>query len=307
MTSFLHPASWIHLDWVLLVVVAWLLIGVLGVLALRRFRLVAIVLFPVGALFSVLLLAVSLSAVFSDAGNCDPAARPAATPVPFAAGQPVGFLLDADRRRLGRRLGLCGGLLSPGRGHAARPDLPGVPRVSGQHCHGGAGRRCLCLHGGVGNHGVFFLLSGAGQSPHSRNPQRRLPLHADRAHRRFRHPAVFRFAAGQHRRLHLCQHARAAPDAVLGLAGICAGGVWFWRQGGPVAAARLAARGASGGTVTFFGPDERRHAQDRALRHSARFVRPAAGADLVVGRAADGRWAWSPPCLAWCFRPCRWR
>ncbi|HEX5697163.1 MAG TPA: hydrogenase 4 subunit B [Rhodoferax sp.] len=66
MTSFFHPASWIHLDWVLLVVVAWLLIGVLGVLALRRFRLVAIVLFPVGALFSVLLLAVALSAVFSD-------------------------------------------------------------------------------------------------------------------------------------------------------------------------------------------------------------------------------------------------
>lgn len=66
MTSFFHPATWVHLDWVLVVVVAWLLIGVLGVLALRRFRLVAIVLFPVGALFSVLLLGVALSAVFSD-------------------------------------------------------------------------------------------------------------------------------------------------------------------------------------------------------------------------------------------------
>ena len=65
MTSFLHPATWVHLDWVLVVVVAWLLIGLVGVLALRRFRFVAIVLFPVGALFSVLLLAVSLSAVFS--------------------------------------------------------------------------------------------------------------------------------------------------------------------------------------------------------------------------------------------------
>jgi len=65
MTSFLHPATWVHLDWVLVVVVAWLLIGVLGVLALRRFRFVAIVLFPIGAVFSVLLLAVSLSAVFS--------------------------------------------------------------------------------------------------------------------------------------------------------------------------------------------------------------------------------------------------
>ncbi|PKO61257.1 MAG: hydrogenase 4 subunit B [Betaproteobacteria bacterium HGW-Betaproteobacteria-18] len=65
MTSFNHPATWVHLDWVLVVVVAWLLIGVLGVVALRRFRLVAIVLFPIGALFSVLLLGVSVSAVFS--------------------------------------------------------------------------------------------------------------------------------------------------------------------------------------------------------------------------------------------------
>lgn len=66
MTSSLHPATWVHLDWVLVVVLAWLLIGVLGVLALRRFKLVAIVLFPLGALFSLLLLAVALSAVFAD-------------------------------------------------------------------------------------------------------------------------------------------------------------------------------------------------------------------------------------------------
>ncbi|MGB4361768.1 MAG: hydrogenase 4 subunit B, partial [Rhodoferax sp.] len=67
MTSSLHPATWVHLDWVLVVVLAWLLIGVFGVLALRRFRLVAIVLFPLGALFSLLLLVVALSAVFADA------------------------------------------------------------------------------------------------------------------------------------------------------------------------------------------------------------------------------------------------
>lgn len=66
MTSLFHPATWIHLDWVLLVVVAWLMIGLLGVVALRRFRLVALVLFPMGALCSLLLVAVSLSAVFSD-------------------------------------------------------------------------------------------------------------------------------------------------------------------------------------------------------------------------------------------------
>lgn len=65
MNSFTHPASWVHLDWVLVVVVAWLLIGLLGVVALRRFRFVAIVLFPAGAICSLLLMAVALSAVFS--------------------------------------------------------------------------------------------------------------------------------------------------------------------------------------------------------------------------------------------------
>jgi hydrogenase-4 component B len=36
---FVDPASWLHLDWVLLVVVAWLLIGVAGIFALRRLAL----------------------------------------------------------------------------------------------------------------------------------------------------------------------------------------------------------------------------------------------------------------------------
>lgn len=67
MTSFAHPAAWIHLDWVLVVVAAWLLIGVLGVFALRRFRLVAVVLFPVGGFFSLLLLGLALSAAGSGA------------------------------------------------------------------------------------------------------------------------------------------------------------------------------------------------------------------------------------------------
>ncbi len=66
MNSFTHPAMWVHLDWVLVVVSAWLLIGLLGVVALRRFRFVATVLFPAGAVFSLLLMAVALSAIFSD-------------------------------------------------------------------------------------------------------------------------------------------------------------------------------------------------------------------------------------------------
>ena len=60
-----HPASWLHLDWVLLVVVAWLLIGVAGIFALRRLALVARVLFPIGGAFGLLLFGVALTSLMS--------------------------------------------------------------------------------------------------------------------------------------------------------------------------------------------------------------------------------------------------
>ena len=56
------PSGWVHLDWVLVVVVAWLLIGVAGVMALRRLRLIATVLFPLSALCSLVLLVVAFDA-----------------------------------------------------------------------------------------------------------------------------------------------------------------------------------------------------------------------------------------------------
>ncbi len=62
---FLDPTNWVHLDWVLLVVTAWLLIGVAGVFALHRLALVARVLFPVGGAFGLLLFGVALSAIVS--------------------------------------------------------------------------------------------------------------------------------------------------------------------------------------------------------------------------------------------------
>ncbi|MBT3067429.1 hydrogenase 4 subunit B [Rhodoferax sp. U11-2br] len=65
MNSFAPAATWIHLDWVLLVVVTWLLIGVAGIAALRRFRIVSTLLFPLGAVASVGLMAVALSATFA--------------------------------------------------------------------------------------------------------------------------------------------------------------------------------------------------------------------------------------------------
>ena len=66
MISSFHLAEWAHLDWVLVVVVAWLFIGGMGIAALRRFRWVAIFLFPLGACFSILLIGVGLSAAFGE-------------------------------------------------------------------------------------------------------------------------------------------------------------------------------------------------------------------------------------------------
>jgi formate hydrogenlyase subunit 3/multisubunit Na+/H+ antiporter MnhD subunit len=58
---------WLHLDWALVVVATWLLIGLVGVFALRRLRFVARVLFPAGGAVGVLLFAVALGAIFNGA------------------------------------------------------------------------------------------------------------------------------------------------------------------------------------------------------------------------------------------------
>lgn len=63
MNGLADPAAWVHLDWVLVLVAGWLLIGVAGVFALRRLRFVATILFPAGGLVALALLGVALSAV----------------------------------------------------------------------------------------------------------------------------------------------------------------------------------------------------------------------------------------------------
>jgi hydrogenase-4 component B len=54
----------IQLDWVLVVVAAWLLVGLLGVFALRRFRFVSRVLFPAGGAAALALFGIAASALF---------------------------------------------------------------------------------------------------------------------------------------------------------------------------------------------------------------------------------------------------
>jgi hydrogenase-4 component B len=54
---------WLHLDWVLVVMAGWLLLGVAGVIALRRLALVAHLFFPIGGLLGLALFGIALDAM----------------------------------------------------------------------------------------------------------------------------------------------------------------------------------------------------------------------------------------------------
>jgi len=60
------PSGWLHLHWILALAGAWLVIGVLGVFALRRLAFVARVLFPAGGLLAAALFAIALAAIGAD-------------------------------------------------------------------------------------------------------------------------------------------------------------------------------------------------------------------------------------------------
>jgi formate hydrogenlyase subunit 3/multisubunit Na+/H+ antiporter MnhD subunit len=58
---------WLLLDWAMVLVIVWLLIGLAGAWALRRFELVSQVLFPLGGAVGVVLAGVALAALFAPA------------------------------------------------------------------------------------------------------------------------------------------------------------------------------------------------------------------------------------------------
>ena len=61
-----HPADWLALDGMLLVLAAWFAIGVAGIAALRRLAFVARVLFPIGGVFALVLAVLALGSVFGE-------------------------------------------------------------------------------------------------------------------------------------------------------------------------------------------------------------------------------------------------
>lgn len=81
MSSVPPLTQWLHIDWMLVVVGAWLLVGVAGVLALHRLALVSRVLFPIGGLLGLALFGLALHAVF---GTPEAAVLPIGLPaLPF--------------------------------------------------------------------------------------------------------------------------------------------------------------------------------------------------------------------------------
>src|SRR5512140_2274300 len=81
LTELTVAGHWLRLDWMLLVAAGWLLIGVAGVLGLRRFTFVSRILFPAGGVLGLLLFGLSLAAVF---GNPQVAVLPVGLPtLPF--------------------------------------------------------------------------------------------------------------------------------------------------------------------------------------------------------------------------------
>jgi len=65
MDAVLEPARWLPLDWVLVVAAGWLLVGVLGLFALRNLGWVAKVFFPAGGALALALFGIALAAMFA--------------------------------------------------------------------------------------------------------------------------------------------------------------------------------------------------------------------------------------------------
>jgi hydrogenase-4 component B len=63
MSELTSPAQWLLLDWLLVVLAGWLVVGALGVAALHRFNFVSRVLFPTGGLLGLALAGLALAAL----------------------------------------------------------------------------------------------------------------------------------------------------------------------------------------------------------------------------------------------------
>ncbi len=123
------------------------------------------------------------------------------------------------------------GLFPLERRDRARPHLLPVPRVPRGDGAGAGRRRRVRVHGRVGDDGAGVVLPRHHRPPHPGDPPRRLPVPADRARRRDRHPALLRRAAGRQRRLHVRLDAFAHADRRMAHGRLLPGARRLRRQG----------------------------------------------------------------------------
>ena len=209
MTSLPSPGHWLAHRLVLVVAAGWLAVGAVGVVALHRLAFVARVLFPLGGLLGLVL--------------SRPGARGAAAVRREVAVLPIGlpslpfhlrldslaafFLLVIGAASAGISV-FAAGYFRKGEGtppgllcleyHVFLASMVGVVLADDAYA--------FMVMWETMALSSFFLVTANHRI--ARGAQRGLPVHHDGAHRRHRHPAVLRRAAGQHRRLHLRQHAR---------------------------------------------------------------------------------------------------
>ena len=273
MSGLASPLDWVHLDWVLLLVVGWLLIGVAGVLALRNLRVVATVLFPLSGVCSLVL------AVRGRARG--DSVRPRWRCCPLGLPQlPFHLRLDTLSAFF---LMVIGGVSA------------GVSAFAAGYFRQGEGTPpgliCLEYHVFLASMAMvvmaddayvfmvvwetmalssFFLVMANHRIPEIRQAGYLYMLVAHiGALGILLCFGVLQANTGDYTFANMrAQHL----SPFWGSRGICAGRVWFWCQGGHLAAACLAARGASGRTVADVRADERRHAEDCAVRHAAGLV-----------------------------------
>ena len=296
---------WLHLDWVLVVVAAWLLVGTLGVFALRRLRFVARVLFPVGGLIGLALFGLALGALF---GGPEVAVLPIGLPtLPFHLrldSLSAFFLMVIGATSAGISA-FAAGYFRKGEGtppgllcleyHVFLASMVGVVLADDAYA--------FMVMWETMALSSFFLVTANHRIPEVRSAGYLYLLVA--------HVGaigillcfgVLQANTGDYTFANMRAQALSPFWASIALR---AGGVRLRRQGRHPAAARLAARGAPGGAVAGVGADERGDAQDRDLRPAARDLRPAAHAAVVVGRACCWRSAWPRPCSAWSSPRCR--
>ncbi len=216
------------------------------------------------------------------------AARLAGSAVSSSARRAVRVLPGAARQRQCGDLAVLVRLLPGRRNDGTRAHLFPVPRVPGGDGARARRRRRLRLHGRVGDDGARVVLPRHHRSPRSGDPASRFPVPARRARGRHRHPAVLRRAAGRPRRLHVRRNARRDACRQLAKRRVLPRTLRVRRQGGCVAAARLAAGSPPGGALARLGHDERRDAED--WRSTASFGSRSISCTCNCGGGARSRW-----------------